>query len=160
MQQVIELGRQKREKVKINLRTPLRRLTIIHRDAALLDEIKTLENYLKAELNVKEVRYEQDEASYIALYAKPNFPVLGKRLGRRMKDFQTKIAALDPDTIEAFQEHGTLDLDGESFDAEEIPRVPGSEARHGHGVEPLHIHRTETAPWTTTLFARGSRGRW
>ena len=129
MQQVIELGRQKREKVKINLRTPLRRLTIIHRDAALLDEIKTLENYLKAELNVKEVRYEQDEASYIALYAKPNFPVLGKRLGRRMKDFQAKIAALDPDTIEAFQEHGTLDLDGESFDAEEIHVF--REARHG-----------------------------
>ena len=120
MQQVIELGRSKRERVKINLRTPLRRLTIIHRDNVLLEEIKTLENYVKAELNVKEVRYEPDEARYIALYAKPNFPVLGKRLGRRMKEFQSKIAALDPDAIEAFQENGNVQIDGESFDSNEI----------------------------------------
>ena len=120
MQQVIELGRSKREQVRINLRTPLRRLTIIHRDAALLDEIKALENYVKAELNVKEVRYEQDEANYIALYAKPNFPVLGKRLGRRMKAFQAKIAALDPAAIEAFQQEGTVVIDGERFEANEI----------------------------------------
>ena len=120
MQQVIELGRSKRERVKINLRTPLRRLTIIHRDSVLLEEIKTLENYVKAELNVKEVRYEPDEARYIALYAKPNFPVLGKRLGRRMKEFQSKIAALDPDAIEAFQENGNVQIDGESFDSNEI----------------------------------------
>ena len=120
MQQVIELGRSKREQVKINLRTPLRRITIIHRDATLLDEIKTLENYVMAELNVKEVRYETDEASYIALYAKPNFPVLGKRLGRRMKEFQGKIAALDADAIEAFQENGAIDIDGERFDGHDI----------------------------------------
>ena len=120
MQQVIELGRHKREQVKINLRTPLRTLTIIHRDADLLEEIKSLESYLKAELNVKEVRYETDEARYIALYARPNFPVLGKRLGRRMKEFQGKIAALEADEIEAFQESGSIDIDGESFDAEDI----------------------------------------
>ena len=120
MQQVIELGRSKREQVKINLRTPLRRITIIHRDAMLLDEIKTLENYVKSELNVKEVRYEKDEASYIALYAKPNFPVLGKRLGRRMKEFQGKIAALDADAIEAFQENRAIDIDGERFDGDDI----------------------------------------
>ncbi|MYD99338.1 MAG: isoleucine--tRNA ligase [Gammaproteobacteria bacterium] len=120
MQQVIELGRQKRERVKINLRTPLRRLTIIHRDAALLAELKSLEDYVTAELNVKEVRYEQDEASFIDLYAKPNFPVLGKRLGSRMKAFQAKIGALDADAIEAFQEAGRVEIDGESFDGDEI----------------------------------------
>ncbi|MCE2461285.1 MAG: class I tRNA ligase family protein, partial [Pseudomonadales bacterium] len=120
MQQVIELGRSKRERVKINLRTPLRTLTIIHRDAGLLEEIKSLESYLKAELNVKEVRYETDEARYIALYARPNFPVLGKRLGRRMKEFQGKIAALDPDAIEAFQACGSVVIDGETFDGDDI----------------------------------------
>ena len=120
MQQVIELGRHKREQVKINLRTPLRRLTVIHRDAELLGNVEKLEDYVKAELNVKEVCYEQDEASFIDLYAKPNFPVLGKRLGRRMKDFQAKIGALDADAIEAFQEAGRLEIDGESFDTDEI----------------------------------------
>ena len=120
MQQVIELGRRKREEVRIHLRTPLRRLTIVHRDAALLDEIKSLERYVKSELNVKEVRYDEDESRYIALAAKPNFPVLGKRLGKRMKSFQARIQALDPAALEAFQECGAIEIDGETFDTNEI----------------------------------------
>ena len=120
MQQVIELGRRKREEVKINLRTPLRRLTIVHRDAALLAEIKTLENYVKSELNVKTVRFDADESKYIALFAKPNFPVLGKRLGKRMRAFQASIGALDAAAIDAFQETGSIEIDGETFGAEEI----------------------------------------
>ena len=120
MQQVIDLGRRKREDVKINLRTPLRRLTIVHRDAELLAEIRTLENYVKAELNVKEVVYDADESKYIALAAKPNFPVLGKRLGKRMRAFQASIAALGAPAIEAFQETGRIAIDGETFTTEEI----------------------------------------
>ncbi|GIT39183.1 MAG: hypothetical protein Ct9H300mP8_03790 [Gammaproteobacteria bacterium] len=45
MQQVVLLGRQKREEVKINLRTPLSLVTIIHRDRDILEVIKGLEDY-------------------------------------------------------------------------------------------------------------------
>ena len=120
MQQVIELGRRQREEAKIGLRKPLRRLTIVHRDAALLAELRSLERYVESELNVKNVYYEQDESKYIALFAKPNFPALGRRLGKRMKAFQAQIQALDPQRIEAFQERGTIEIDGEIFDATEI----------------------------------------
>ena len=120
MRQVVLLGRRKREEARVNLRTPLRSLTIIHRDEALLAAIRDLEDYVKAELNVKEMRYEQDESRYIDLYAKPNFPVLGKRLGKRMRDFQRRIAELTPEQIADFQESGTVELDGETFSTEEI----------------------------------------
>ena len=120
MQQVIELGRRKREEVKVHLRTPMRRLTIIHRDAEVLAQLRTLERYVKAELNVKDVHYDQNEADYIALTAKPNFPVLGKRLGKRMRAFQAHIAALDPAALAEFQETGAIEVEGESFDATEI----------------------------------------
>ena len=120
LQQVIELGRSKREEAKIGLRTPLRRVTIVHRDTALLDEIRSLENYVKAELNVKAVAYDADESKYIALYAKPNFPALGRRLGKRMKEFQALIQALDAASIDALQESGSIELGGEAFDVQEI----------------------------------------
>ena len=120
MQQVIELGRRKREAEKIGVRTPLRQVTIIHRDAALLDDIRALAHYVQAELNVKQVAFDADEAKYIALYAKPNFPVLGKRLGKRMREFQGKIEALDAARIEAFQAQGSVEIDGETFDDSEI----------------------------------------
>ena len=129
MQQVIELGRRKREAAKIGVRTPLRRVTIIHRDRALLDEIGTLADYVKNELNVKEVRFDADESKYIVLRAKPNFPVLGKRLGKRMREFQAKIEALDVADIDTLQAEGHIAIDSESFDATEIEVV--REARAG-----------------------------
>jgi isoleucyl-tRNA synthetase len=120
MQQVILLGRQKREEVKIGLRTPLSRLTIVNRDDALLEEMKSLDGYVRDELNVQSVDYSTDESAYIELVAKPNFPVLGKRLGKRMKEFQAKIAALTAEEIAALQADGELSLGGEVFTADEI----------------------------------------
>jgi isoleucyl-tRNA synthetase len=120
LQQIILLGRQRREEVKINLRKPMRRLTIVHRDAELLDELRSLESFVRRELNVKEVVYDQAEDRYIRLYAKPNFPVLGKRLGKRMKAFGAKIAELDRDRIDALQDGGSIEIDGEIFGLDEI----------------------------------------
>ena len=124
MQQVILLGRQKREEVKIGLRTPLAKLTIIHRDETLLSDMRLLEGYLRDELNVLAIGYSMDESAYIDLQAKPNFPLLGKRLGKRMKRYAQQIAQLDGAQIAQLQSHGEIALavDGEteSFSAEEI----------------------------------------
>jgi isoleucyl-tRNA synthetase len=124
MQQVILLGRQKREEVKIGLRTPLASLTIINRDEALLDDMRLLESYVRDELNVQEIRYSADESDYIELQAKANFPLLGKRLGKRMKAFAAQISALSPDDIAKLQSQGSISLeangDVEVFSNEEI----------------------------------------
>lgn len=124
MQQVILLGRQKREEVKIGLRTPLARLTIIHRDESLLQDMRSLEGYLRDELNVMAIDYSTDEAGYIDLQAKPNFPLLGKRLGKRMKAFAQQIGQLDDEQIAQLQSKGTLTLEAggetETFTVEEI----------------------------------------
>jgi len=115
MQQVILLGRQKREEARLGLRQPLAKLTVIHRDGALLDDIRALEVELARELNVKEIAYSTDESAFIRLYAKANFKQLGRRLGKEMKRYAAAIAALGPEAIEAFVETGTLTLEGERF---------------------------------------------
>jgi isoleucyl-tRNA synthetase len=120
MQDVIALGRQKREEERIGLRTPLARLTVVHRDRAVLDQLARFEAYLASELNVLEVAYDTDEEAYIQLVAKPNFPVLGKRLGPRMKAFAARIRNLDAEAIAELHANGSIDLDGEPFDTDEI----------------------------------------
>ena len=124
MQQVILLGRQKREEVKIGLRTPLARLTIVNSDAALLEDMRSLEGYVRDELNVQSVEYSADESAYIELCAKPNFPLLGKRLGKRMKAFAGAIANLDVGQISELQNNGEIQLtvagESEAFNSEEI----------------------------------------
>ena len=120
MQQVVLLGRQKRESVKIGLRTPLSAITIIHRDESLLEDMKSLEGYVRDELNVREVRYSCDEGGYIDLAAKPNFSLLGKRLGKNMRDYQKKIGAMTFEEISSFQQSGEIRIEEEVFSLEEI----------------------------------------
>ena len=115
MQQVILLGRQKREEARLGLRQPLAKLTVIHCDGTLLDDIRALEVELARELNVKEIAYSTDEGAFIRLYAKANFKQLGRRLGKEMKRYAAAIAALGPEALEAFVETGTLELEGERF---------------------------------------------
>ena len=120
MRQVILLARQKREEERINLRTPLAALTVVHGDQALLDEMAGLVDYITTEVNVKEVRFSTDEDAYIERFAKPNFPVLGRRLGKRMKAFQQAIGALSAVEISRLQADGELTIDGETFTTDEI----------------------------------------
>ncbi len=120
MQRIVLLGRKQRELKKVSLRTPLSTLVVIHRDDAVLNDIRSLEDYVKGELNVKNVLYDSDEGKYINWFAKPNFPVLGKRLGKRMKEFQTLIQQLRSDDLERFQTDGRIELNNETFTLDEI----------------------------------------
>ncbi len=115
MQQLILLGRQKRNQVQIKTKTPMASLTIIQQDKETLDEISRLETYIKSELNVKEVIYSQDEHKFINLYAKPNSRVLGKRLGKEFGKFMGMIQKLPADVLAKYEEEGSLELQGQTF---------------------------------------------
>jgi isoleucyl-tRNA synthetase len=120
MQHIILLGRNKRNQEKIKTKYPLSRLTVVHKEQSLLDEISKLEDYIQTELNVKEITYATDESAYINLYAKPNSPILGKRFGKNFRTFKSAIEALDSQTINDFQENGNLSLMDETFSHEDI----------------------------------------
>jgi len=120
MQNIILLGRQKREQVKIKTKIPLCRLTIIHESQDMLDEIARLEGYIASELNVKSIEYTTDEGKYINLYAKPNSPVLGKRFGKAFNQYRLLIQDLDARALNQLQADGSLELDGETFSTEDI----------------------------------------
>ncbi len=110
MQELILLGRQKRNQTGIKVKTPLKSLTIIHQDKNLLKGIAKLEEYIQAELNIKEILYNENEDDYIKLYAKPNSRVLGKRLGKDFGKFMGLIKALDSETLKKYESEGSLIL--------------------------------------------------
>lgn len=120
MQQIILLGRQKRNQVQIKVKTPLKRLTIIHKDKKLLDEINKLSEYIQTELNVKNIELSTDESKFIKLFAKANLPVLGKKLGKEMGRYKAQIEKLDAAQLVELEEKGALHIDGITFYTEEI----------------------------------------
>lgn len=120
MQEIILLGRGKRNQNQVKVKTPLNSLTVIHQDQKLLDEVKKLEVYLKTELNIKEVLYTNDEDKYIKLFAKPNSPILGKRFGKTFANFRNKITDLPSSELQKIEAGNSITIDGESFSPEEI----------------------------------------
>jgi len=119
-QHLIIMGRQMRNDIKVKLKTPLSQATVLHRDKIVLEDIQRLSDYIKAELNFKSLSFSTNEGKFIDLYAKANFPLLGKRLGKQMKHYASLIAALTPTDIDRLQQYGSLEIDGRSFTEEEI----------------------------------------
>ncbi|MDA1301717.1 MAG: isoleucine--tRNA ligase [Proteobacteria bacterium] len=120
MQHIVLLGRQKRNQERIKTKYPLRTLTIIHEDQEMLDEIARLEEDIKVELNVKSIRYSTRESDYINLYARPNSPVLGKRLCREFRGIKDKIEALTSADIARFQATGHIIIDDQTLTGDDV----------------------------------------
>jgi isoleucyl-tRNA synthetase len=96
MRRIVELGHQARGEAGIKLRQPLRRLYVRGADGsrAHADEIGD-------ELNVKEVLF--DEGPVVQPQIRPNLPVLGPRLGRKLPEVK---AALDAGDFEELVDGG------------------------------------------------------
>jgi isoleucyl-tRNA synthetase len=120
MEQVILLGRQKRVQESVKVKTPLKTLKIIHQDQHLLEEIKKLEEYIKIELNIKTIEYMTNESDFVTLSAKPNSPVLGKKLGKDFAAFRPLIEKLSSVEVQKIEDGGTVTLNGVTFNSEEI----------------------------------------
>jgi isoleucyl-tRNA synthetase len=132
MQQVILLGRQKRVTEGVKVKTPLKTLKVIHQDQVLLSEMKKLEEYIKIELNVKNVEYMTNESDFVVLSAKPNLPVLGKKLGKEMGAFKALIEKLPSSEVLQIENGGKVTLNNVDFDSSEIlvmrTAKPGTQA--------------------------------
>jgi isoleucyl-tRNA synthetase len=120
MQQVILLGRQKRIQEGVKVKTPLKTLSVVHQDSRLLQEISKLEEFIKIELNIKSVEYKTNEADFVTLTAKPNLPVLGKKLGKDMGSYKLLIEALASSEVQKIENGGKVNLKGIDFDSSEV----------------------------------------
>jgi isoleucyl-tRNA synthetase len=120
MQQVILLGRQKRIQEGVKIKTPLKILKVIHQDEKLLSEMAKLEEYIKIELNVKNVEYLTNESDFVVLSAKPNLPVLGKKLGKEMGAYKALIEKLSSSQVQKVEGGEKIKLNNVDFGPEEI----------------------------------------
>ena len=78
--------------------------------------IGDLLDVIKEELNVKEVVFKEDMTTYLEYIVKPNFKVLGKTLGPKIKELQEVLSKLTSKEIGQISEGGlTVKLDGEDF---------------------------------------------
>ena len=99
-----------RKKVNIKVRQPLQKILIPVLDPAMKLAIEQMEELILAEVNVKEINYITETEGVISKKLKPNFKLLGAKLGTKMKQASAVIAALSQNQISELERNGTLTI--------------------------------------------------
>jgi isoleucyl-tRNA synthetase len=120
----VELGRAARAQAKAKVRQPLRRAVIVANDAER-EAISARAELVKAELNVKELDFVEEESELVSYAVKPNYRALGPRFGKRMPQVAAAIEVLDPVHVAAVMADGgqvgiNIDGDEHTIGADEV----------------------------------------
>jgi len=102
-----------RKKVNIKVRQPLQKILIPVLDPSMKSAIELMEELILAEVNVKEINYITETEGVISKKLKPNFKLLGAKLGTKMKQASAAIAALNQGQISQLEKEGTIHLEVE-----------------------------------------------
>ena len=101
-----------RKRAEKNVRQPLQKAVIPTPDQETTDALLHVADLIKSEVNVKELVIVPAEQSEIRLVKKikPNFKVLGKKVGANMKALATAINAMSQDDIAKMEKEGTFTI--------------------------------------------------
>ena len=111
---LISIGRNVREEVKIKVRQPISEIIL---DKNYKKIISNLEDLIKEELNVKNITYEDKLDKYMNIEYKPNYKLVGKMFGSNMKDFANYLANISTSEIELLNKNNlNITLNGTSYD--------------------------------------------
>lgn len=100
-----------RNAIQLNVRQPLSRIILPIDDEKDRKAIESVKDIILEEVNVKKIEFVDDDSGIVQKSAKPNFPVLGKRLGAKIKLVTPKVGALATQQITEFEETGRITLD-------------------------------------------------
>lgn len=116
-QEISSLVLSLRKKTKIKVRQPLQKILIPAIDSEFIAQVDKVKSLILAEVNVKEIEYISDTSGIISKKVKPNFKLLGKKLGGNMKIASDVIQNLSNEEIQQLEQNGNFDitLDGETF---------------------------------------------
>ena len=88
-------------------------------DEKFAARVKTTEEIIKAEVNVKSIEYIDDTSGLLVKKVKPNLPKLGKQFGPKMKEVVAVIQTFTAEDIRVI-EKGNLVKDGFTLTAEDV----------------------------------------
>ncbi len=136
VQTVVQLGRSLRREYDLKVRMPLKGIHVATRDMSLKQNIDELKHLVMEELNVKDVWFGEEETSLATYSAKPNFKVLGPKLGAKIKLCAAAVAKCSTEEISEVLAGGTLqvDLDGDIMELSADDLLVSRHPRQGLAV--------------------------
>ncbi len=111
IRKAVTMGRALRYQHNLKIRQPLASVLIVTRDAKERSVLLEMEEIVREELNVKEVIFRDNEEDLVEYSAKANFRVLGKELGKDMKEGAAIIEKLAANQIASLLAGASLEIE-------------------------------------------------
>src|ERR1700722_4079978 len=91
---------------------PLKELLVFHADEEYLEDVKSLQRYLRSELNIRDIIFTSNEdISGVRYRAVADWGVLGKKLRKDIGRVKNALPNVPSDNIKAYIESGRLKVD-------------------------------------------------
>lgn len=147
-QRICSLVHSIRKNSKIKVRTPLQKVLLPVLDEKFAQRVKSVEDIIKAEVNVKEIQYIDDTSDLLVKKVKPNLAKLGKQYGPKMKEVSAVISSFTKEDIQTIEKKGKLSKGGFDLVVEDVlissEDIPGwSVASEGNVTVALDITLTD-----------------
>ncbi len=106
----VSLGRSLRSQNNLRVRQPLAEVIVVSHNLETRENLEVMADVIAEELNVKAVKIDANEEELVNLSAKANFKVLGKKLGKNMKEVASQIQTLSSDDINKLRAGESLNI--------------------------------------------------
>lgn len=110
VQVTVSLGHALRKEHKLKVRQPLPTAHLASPDARVLSFLKDQQHLIADELNVKQVTFSVNEEKFVSLRAKPNFRILGKKVGKLMPIAQMAIEQFGKEELLSLLNNGAVSI--------------------------------------------------
>ena len=110
-QEICSLALSLRKKEKIKVRQPLNKIIIPYRNKNEKESLMDISEFIKSEINVKNVELVGDSSKILIKKAKPNFKLLGPKFGKDLKIISAYINDLSSEQIEKIENDKLLTLE-------------------------------------------------
>jgi len=106
-----------RRKVNIKVRQPLSKMLIPALDKKFVEQIEKVKDIVLTEVNVKDLEFIDADSEIIVKKIKPNFKVLGQKMGKHMKALTNKLNNFNQSDIRKLEIEKQFEFenDGEKF---------------------------------------------
>jgi isoleucyl-tRNA synthetase len=99
-----------RKKINIKVRQPLKKALIPVMNQRMRSQFSKVEDLILSEVNIKEIEYLEADNEFIHKRIKPNFILLGKKLGAKMKGVSSALAGFRQQDINQLEKEGKIQI--------------------------------------------------
>jgi isoleucyl-tRNA synthetase len=107
-----------RKKINIKVRQPLKKVLIPILNTEMKIQLEKVGELIRSEVNIKEIEYLKADNEFIHKKIKPNYVLLGKKLGSKMKAVSAALAKFSQKDISKLEKEGEIlvPIEGESLE--------------------------------------------